>query len=124
MLKKKHFFWGRLRSMLAVSASIALTLLISIPVRVAQAVSADAAESTFKSTCAACHGADGSGNTPVGKNMQLPDLHSAQVQSQSDEQLSEAISNGKNSMPPFKGSLRPDQIHQLVAHVRELGQKQ
>lgn len=70
-----------------------------------------------------CHGQDGSGNTAVGKSMKIPDLHSTQAQSQSDAQLAEVISNGKNSMPPFKGSLSPDQIHDLVTHVRELAQK-
>jgi hypothetical protein len=29
-------------------------------------------------------------------------------------QLAEAINNGKNSVPPFKGSLNPDQIHEAV----------
>jgi mono/diheme cytochrome c family protein len=108
-----------------VSIALVLLALSASAAMAAQAASADqAAESTFKSICATCHGEDGSGNTPVGKSMHIPDLHSAQIQSQSDEQLSEAISNGKNSMPPFKGSLKPDQIHQLVAHLRELGKKQ
>jgi len=68
-------------------------------------------------------GADGRGNTPVGKTMGIPDLHSGQVQSQSDSQLAAVISNGKNNMPPFNGSLSPEQIHNLVAHVRQLSQK-
>jgi cytochrome c6 len=53
----------------------------------------------------------------------IPDLHSAQVQSQSDTQLAAVISDGKNNMPPFKGSLSPEQIHNLVTHVRQLNQK-
>ena len=36
--------------------------------------------------------------------MKIPDLHSAQVKSQSDTQLAAVISDGKNNMPPFKGS--------------------
>jgi len=28
----------------------------------------------------------------------------------------------KNSMPPFKESLNPDQIHDLVIHLRQWGQ--
>ena len=70
-----------------------------------------------------CHDQDGSGNTAVGKSMKIPDLHSAQVQKLSDAQLAEVISNGKNSMPPFKGSLNPDQIHDLVVHLRQLSEK-
>ena len=69
------------------------------------------------------HAQDGSGNTAVGKSMKIPDLHSAEVQSQSDAQLAEVIGNGKNSMPPFKESLSSEQIHDLVTHVRQLSQK-
>jgi len=32
--------------------------------------------------------------------------------------LAEVISNGKNNMPPFQGELNPDQIHDLVIHLR------
>jgi len=83
----------------------------------------DPGQSTFEVHCATCHGQDGSGNTAVGKSMKIPDLHSAEVKSQSDAQLAEVISNGKNSMPPFKGSLSPEQIHDLVTHMRQLSQK-
>src|ERR1700741_4724474 len=103
---------------------VALAMLMPATIATVDAAPADEAEeTTFKSSCAMCHGADGSGNTPVGKSMQIPDLHSAQVQSQSDAQLAGAISDGKNNMPPFKGSLSPDQIHDLVTHVRQLAQK-
>jgi mono/diheme cytochrome c family protein len=90
----------------------------------ASAATDDPGESTFKSSCTMCHGQDGSGNTAIGKSMKIPDLHSREVQSQSDEELTNVISNGKNNMPPFKGSLTEDQIHGLVAHVRHLSQKQ
>jgi len=83
----------------------------------------DPGDSTFKSSCATCHGQDGSGNTAVGKSMKIPDLHSAEVQKLSDEELAEVIGNGKNNMPPFKGSLNPDQIHDLVIHLRQLSEK-
>ena len=89
----------------------------------ASAPGTDPGASSFGAHCAMCHGQDGSGNTAVGKSMKIPDLHSAQVQKLSDEQLAEVISNGKNSMPPFKGSLSPDQIHDLVVHLRQLSEK-
>jgi len=108
--------------------TIALLAILGLlgSVRAGAAASApgnDPGASTFGASCAMCHGQDGGGNTAVGKSMKIPDLHSAQVQSQSDAQLAEVISDGKNSMPPFKGSLNPDQIHDLVTHVRQLGQK-
>jgi hypothetical protein len=39
--------------------------------------------------------------------------------------IGRVISNGKNNMPPFQGelkSLNPDQIHDLVIHLRQWGQ--
>jgi hypothetical protein len=41
----------------------------------------------FKRGCTVCHGADASGNTPMGKKNKIPDFHSAAVQSQSDADL-------------------------------------
>ncbi len=141
MTKKKTFVWlndgtangtvipGKTRMslftlVLIAPVLVAVTMLTSTTIATVDAASADEAEETaFKSSCAMCHGADGSGDTAVGKSMKIPDLHSAQVQSQSDAQLAEVISNGKNSMPPFKGSLSPEQIHGLVTHVRQLNEK-
>ena len=103
---------------------VALAMLTSTTIATVDAASADAVEeTTFKSSCAMCHGADGSGDTAVGKSMKIPDLHSAQVQSQSDAQLAAVINDGKNNMPPFKGSLSPEQIQGLVTHVRQLSPK-
>lgn len=79
-------------------------------------------ETLFKSKCAACHGPDGAGQTPVGKNMKIKDLRSEEVQKQSDAELTDAIAKGKNKMPPQK-TLTADQVKDLVAHVRELGKK-
>jgi len=109
-------------SVLTVTLMIVSQLIGSATAAVA-ASGNDPGDSTFRSSCATCHGQDGSGNTAVGKSMKIPDLHSAQVQSQSDGQLAEVIGNGKNNMPPFKGSLNPDQIHDLVIHLRQLSEK-
>jgi mono/diheme cytochrome c family protein len=75
---------------------------------------------TFKAKCATCHGVDGSGNTPIGKNMKVRDLGSAAVQAQSDAQLTKIIANGKKKMPGFGSSLGGSQISELVAHIRSM----
>ena len=114
------------RNVLVTSVLVTLVWLLVGSATVAVAASAsgnDPGASTFGAHCATCHAQDGSGNTAVGKSMKIPDLHSAEVQSQSDAQLAEVIGNGKNSMPPFKESLSPEQIHDLVTHVRQLSQK-
>jgi cytochrome c553 len=84
---------------------------------------ATAQEDLYKSKCAACHGADGTGNTAVGKSMKIRDFHSADIQKQTDAQLTEIITAGKGAMPSYKGKLSDDQIKQMVAHIRDLAKK-
>ncbi len=74
----------------------------------------------YKAKCAMCHGPDGSGNTPVGKKMQLRDLCSAEVQKETDSQLAETVAKGKKGMPPYGKSLKEAQIKELVAYLRGL----
>ena len=52
----------------------------------------------FKAKCAGCHGGDGSGNTSAGKSLKLRDLGSAEVQKQTDDELTAIIANGKSPM--------------------------
>jgi cytochrome c6 len=77
----------------------------------------------FKAKCAMCHGADGSGNTATGKALKVRDLASPDVQSQTDAQITDIVTNGKNKMPAYKGKLTDDQIKGLVAYVRGLAKK-
>jgi hypothetical protein len=69
------------------------------------------------------HGADAKGNTPVGTKMGIKDLASPDVQKMSDDELTAAIADGKNKMPSYKKSLKPDQIKELVGYVRSLAKK-
>lgn len=79
-----------------------------------------AANDLYKAKCAACHGADGSGDTPMGKKFKIRDLGSADVQKQSDEELQNIIAKGKPPMPKFEKTLDAAQIQQLVAYIRSL----
>jgi cytochrome c6 len=81
------------------------------------------AAAVFKSKCVMCHGEDGSGNTPSGKALKAKDLRSDEVQKNSDAELTEVITKGRNKMPAFGQKLKPDQIQQLVAYIRHLGKK-
>jgi mono/diheme cytochrome c family protein len=84
---------------------------------------ADDAAALYKTKCAACHGADGSGNTAMGKAFKLRDLGSDEVQAQSDAQLTTITSDGKGKMPAYKGKLTDDQIKGLVGYIRTLKKK-
>jgi cytochrome c6 len=69
----------------------------------------------FKSKCAMCHGVDG-------KKVEGHDLTSADVQKQSDAELTDTITKGKGKMPPFGERLKPEEIKGLVAYIRTLKQ--
>jgi cytochrome c6 len=75
---------------------------------------ASAAEATYKSKCAGCHGADGKGKAAL----KTQDFASSAVQGMSDAELTTLISDGKGKMPGYAKSLKPDQIKDLVAYIR------
>ncbi|HZQ68297.1 MAG TPA: cytochrome c [Terriglobales bacterium] len=81
---------------------------------------AESGADLFKAKCAVCHGATGAGDTGMGKAMNLRDLGSADVQKQSDADLTAIITNGKGKMPKYDGKLTKEQIESLVQHVRTL----
>lgn len=81
---------------------------------------AQGAADQFKAKCAMCHGADGKGQTAMGKTMNIRDLGSADVQGQSDADLTNIITNGKGKMPKYDGKLTKDQIGDVVKYIRTL----
>lgn len=56
----------------------------------------------------------------MGEQNKLRDLGSSDVQKQSDEEISDIISKGRNRMPSYGKSLKPEQIKDLVAHIRTM----
>jgi mono/diheme cytochrome c family protein len=92
-----------------------LCLVLALPV-----FAASDGAALYKAKCVACHGADGSGQTAVGKSMKLRDLRSAEVQKQTDLELTKIISGGKGKMPQFGKTLSSDDIAAVIAHFRTL----
>src|SRR6202035_2403012 len=90
-------------------------LLLAVP-----SYAAEPGASVFKAKCVTCHGPDGSGNTPVGKSLQVADLRSPEVQKKSDAELTESVTEGKGNMPAFKTILSEDEIHAVLKYVRTL----
>jgi cytochrome c6 len=99
-----------------VIAWLALTLTIFLGCTLALAQDGGA---TYKGKCVGCHAADGSGST-MGKKLGAHDFHTADVQKMSDSELSDIIAKGKNKMPAYEKSLKPDDIKGLVAFIRTL----
>jgi len=75
---------------------------------------------TYKARCSACHGANGAGETMLGKNLKVRPLGADDVQNKSDDELAAIISKGKKRMPPFVGKLSKDQIHDVIKYIRLL----
>ena len=83
------------------------------------------ASENWDTHCAKCHGADGKGQTKVGKKLKLKDYTDAKVQAgMKDEEMIKATNegiteNGKEKMKAFKDELSAAEIKDLVAHIRK-----
>jgi cytochrome c553 len=83
------------------------------------------AKANYEKSCAKCHGADGKGETKMGKKSGAKDYTSAKVQDElKDEAAIKAIKqgykdkDGKEVMKPSEG-LSDEEIKDLVAYMRK-----
>jgi len=84
----------------------------------APAAFGDAAE-IYTKNCASCHGADGKGQTAMGKKFKLKDYTDAKVQAGfTDKEATAAILDGKDKMKGFKGKIADADVAALVKHIR------
>jgi len=98
---------------------LTLCILIAAPAAFAGGSGADGA-AIYKAKCAMCHGPDGAGQTPMGKNLKVRALGSAEVQKQTGPELTKWITDGKGKMPAYKGKLTPADIDAVVELIRTL----
>ena len=69
----------------------------------------------YKEYCAKCHGEDGKAQTPRGRQLNARDFTDAEWQAEEkDEEFIEAVTEGKDDMPPFGKKLTREQIESLV----------
>lgn len=75
----------------------------------------------YAKACRVCHGAEGQGNPAIAKMMkvELRALGSQEVQSQSDDELKKAITDGKGKMKPVT-SIKGQQVEDVIAYIRTL----
>jgi cytochrome c6 len=82
------------------------------------------AAANWENNCTKCHGADGKGQTKIGKKLNLGDYTDAAVQAKmTDADMTKAITDGvlvdgKQKMKAFKDDLTADEIKDLVAYIR------
>ena len=87
-------------------------LFVAFPLQAADAAA------TYKSKCAMCHGPDGAGDTTMGKKLAVRALGSADVQKQTDAELTTIVKGGKGKMPAYGGKIADDEIAGLVKLIR------
>ena len=101
-------------------------LLLSLAFTSAALLSASAADAkaNYEKACVKCHGADGKGDTKMGKKVGIKDLTDAKVQADfTDEAAFKAIKDGlkdkegKTQMKAAEG-MSDDDIKGLVTYVR------
>jgi mono/diheme cytochrome c family protein len=76
--------------------------------------------------CARCHGADGRGETPMGKLFEAKNLADAvwwKRERVGDKRLFASIRDGRNQMPAFGKKLSKEEIAALVALVKTFNGK-
>jgi cytochrome c6 len=82
-------------------------------------------EENWENHCTKCHGADGKGETKVGKKLKLKDYSDAAVQAKmTDAEMVKVIVEGvveneKEKMKPYKDELTKEEITALVAYIRK-----
>ncbi len=86
------------------------------------------AKTLYKIDCAMCHGDNGNGKTDLANDMQLKLLDWGDPKSlagMTDQQLFNAIRNGKDKMPPEAvGRANDTEVWNLIIYIRKMSQGQ
>ncbi len=81
----------------------------------ASAASAADGKALFASKCAACHGANGKGQTAMGKKLGVKDLTVSKLTAAETEAV---VTSGRGKMTAFGSKLSPAEIKDVAAFVK------
>jgi mono/diheme cytochrome c family protein len=82
-----------------------------------------ATETLFKQKCTKCHGADGSGDTSMGRIFNAPDFTDGNWWAKHNPgEFVNAITRGRKNMPAFGKKLTKAQISSLASYVQHFRQ--
>ena len=86
----------------------------------ASAGAAPSTEALFKQKCVKCHGADGSGDTSMGRIFNAPDFTDSGwwANHSSTAERIQVITKGKKNMPAFGKKLTKGQIANLATYIQ------
>lgn len=98
------------------------SMLLTLP---GSATTPDSTVSVFRSRCAACHGAQGEGNTPMARKQNIPPFASTAVRGLSSAEVEDFILFGgkerRASHTYFYKGITKDEGSKLAVYVKELG---
>lgn len=112
----------KLTAVIALAAAAAAVAIVASPrddmapavVTVAKKAMPDAG-SDYATNCTRCHGNDGRGQTPKGRQTHAGDLTKSTV---SDAKGIRMITNGSGDMPAFKSNMSAEQIRGVMNFVK------
>jgi cytochrome c6 len=97
---------------------------VASPPAAVAAGSASQGGELFRARCASCHGADGSGDTTMGRRLEIGSLGASGVQQASDARLTEMIRSGTGEASQKahqRITLTDEQVRDVIAFIRSLG---
>ena len=101
-----------------------MKLTLALIVAVTMSAAAADVKTNWDKHCLKCHGADGKGNTKMGKQSGVKDYTDPKVQAEMKDEnavkiIKEGIvEKGKKKMDPYGDKLTDDEIKALIAHIR------
>ena len=98
-----------------VAGALTFALIAGLGVAAFAAEKQEGPSDLFKQYCARCHGEDGTGNTPKGKQLKARDFTDSEFQNaKSDGDLIKTVTKGGEDMPAFGKKLSKEEIESLV----------
>lgn len=104
--------------------------LIAASALLAGSLSAADLKTNWETHCMKCHGADGKGNTKMGRQSGVKDYTDPKVQAEMKDDkalkiIKEGIvEKGKKKMDPYADKLSEQEMKELIAHMRTFAKKQ
>ncbi len=78
------------------------------------------AKDLYQAKCSVCHGADGAGQTTMGKKAKVKDVRNV-LKTMSEDQMVDIVKKGKGAgMPGYEKQFTPDQVRDVVKYYRSL----
>ena len=100
---------------------LALLAVVSIPL---PALAAETPRGLWlKMKCALCHGEDGRGETPAGKQKGTPSLRTEEIQKLTDDELIKPVVEGHAGMPALQAKISNENRQLLISYIRSLADK-